>query len=198
MSLRLSMLKAVSGVALLAIAVAPPAFAKPKDKSSGEFSVACLVGDANPATVTVTPATLWPPNHKMDGVIVSMSLDSDAASAVPVSLTISGITDDQASADDSGGAGCGKPTSKQGADWLPTDLGSSPIVLNGSLELTTDTLATDPGEIQLRSERCARLGTRTYEISVVCCDLTDAMNPVCDPSAETLDVTVKESHGKVH
>jgi hypothetical protein len=196
-----SWLMAVAGAALFAIAVAPSAFAA-QNKNSGVFSVGCLSGDTalqsalstsgDPAEVTVTPATLWPPNHKFADVTVSMNLNGSAASAVDVSLTVSAITDDQVSADDPGGSGCGPSTAKQGEDWDPTDLASNPIVIDGSLMASTDTVSTDPGEIQLRQERCAKVGTRTYYVSVSCCDVT---NNVCDQTPETLDVTVLKSRG---
>jgi hypothetical protein len=50
-----------------------------------------------------------------------MTLPAAAASAVDVSVQVTDITDDQLSADNDNGEGCGKPTAKQGADWSPTD-----------------------------------------------------------------------------
>ena len=125
-----------------------------------------------------------------------MTLPADAGSAVGVSLTVTDITDDQLATDNGNGGGCGKPTTKQGADWSPTDF--SGLVATGTLEATTDSLALDG--VELRSERCAKLGTRTYTATVVCCDTT---NDVCDTvgtvngikldSLPELDVTVAKS-----
>jgi hypothetical protein len=125
-----------------------------------------------------------------------MTLPADAASAVDVSLQVTDITDDQLAADNGTGDGCGKPTSTQGADWAPTTF-PGPLA-TGSLEITSDSLALDG--VEIRSERCAKLGTRTYTITVQCCDTT---NSVCDTvgtvngitldSLPALDVTVAKS-----
>ena len=127
-----------------------------------------------------------------------MSLAADVSSAVDVSLQVTDITDDQLAGDNGGGDGCGQPTSTQGADWAPTTF-PGPLA-TGSLELLSDSLAVDGTE--LRSERCAKLGTRTYTVTVQCCDTTNA---VCDTvgtvngitlgALPALDVTVAKSKG---
>lgn len=193
----------LAGASLLLMAVASSALA---NRDTGSFSVACLTNDialqsaeglttgSPAATVTISPASLWPPNHKFRNVNISMSLPSGAtnlASPVDVSLTVNDITDDQVTQDDGGGAGCGKPSARQGADWSPTDF--TGLVQSGALQLTTDSVSV-PG-VELRAERCAKLGTRTYEVSVTCCDIT---NSVCDTAPEVLDVTVPKSRGHGH
>jgi hypothetical protein len=172
---------------------------KPKPKTSN-FSVGCLSEDAvlqsaegipptqDPAAVTISPSLLWPPNHKFRTTPISMSLAADSASPVDVTLTVNDITDDQVADDDAGGAGCGPVTSKQGADWSPTDF--STLTASGTLQNTHD--AVSISGVQLRAERCVKDGTRTYEVSVTCCDITNA---VCDSTPEVLDVIVPKNKG---
>src|ERR1019366_7662762 len=153
------MAKAASGVAIILIAAAPAALAKSKD--TGSFSVGCLTQDTTlqaseglaagtaAATVTIAPASLWPPNHKMLTEGITMTLPDAASSAVDVSLQVTDITDDQLVAESGKGGGCGQPTSKQGADWSPTDF--SGLVSTGTLEATTVSLALEA--VELRAER---------------------------------------------
>jgi hypothetical protein len=192
---------AVVVIGIIAIGFAMSASAKGKPpKGPGSFSVGCLLNDSTlqmdegltsseaPAVVTISPATLWPPNHKFRNMTLSMSLVADSSSSVETSLTVKDMTDDQIADDDAGDAGCGPPTSEQGADWNPTDFSS--LNASGSLQTTGDVVSI-PG-IQLRSERCAKDGTRTYEVSITCCDIS---NGVCDATPEVLDVTVHKNRG---
>ena len=201
---------AAGAAAMIVVAVAPAAFAKGKQTQS--FSVGCLTQDTAlqtseglssgtaAATVTISPASLWPPNHKLKSEGIVMTLPAAAASAVDMSVQVTDITDDQLSTDDGNGGGCGKPTAKQGADWSPTTF-PGPLA-TGSLELTSDSLALDGTE--LRSERCASLGTRTYTVTVQCCDTTNAVcdtvgtvNGIALDALPELNVTVAKSskHG---
>jgi hypothetical protein len=213
MNFRLSLLTAVTGAALLAIAAAPPAFAK-RAKDSGSYSVSCLTSDSAlqsalgitdltvaPVNVTVSPASLWPPNHKMRAESFSVNLtqpfNPDPAASpydngADISVWVVGLTDDQVADDDGGGHGCGKPTSRQGADWSPANLllSDPTTYVSGSATLTDATVtqlslvdqSSNPVNVGLRAERCARDGTRTYTVSVVCCDTT-GVSPVCDDAA---------------
>jgi hypothetical protein len=203
------MASAVSAAAIIVIAIAPAALAKGKPgKQATSFSVGCLTQDtalltaegfepgSAPATVTITPASLWPPNHKLTSEDLTMTLVADVPSDVDVSLQVTDITDDQLAGESGGGDGCGQPTSKQGADWAPTTF-PGPLA-TGSLELITDSLPLDG--TQLRSERCAKLGTRTYTVTVQCCDTTNAVcdtvgtvNSITLDSLPVLDVTVAKS-----
>ncbi len=187
------MAKAASGAAIFLIAVAPAALAKTKD--SGSLSIECLTQDTAlqasegltagtaAAKVTIAPASLWPPNHKLRTEDITMTLPAAASSAIDVSLQVTDITDDQVDQDNGKGSGCGKPTSKQGEDWSPTVFPGA--VSTGTLETTTDSLALDG--VELRSERCAKLGTRTYTVTVQCCDTT---NSVCDTVGTVNGVTL--------
>lgn len=192
---------ALGGAALALLAAAPTVLAK----DSGSFTLSCLTSDSSlqsaegvdsntpPAQVTVSPGTLWPPNHKMRDLNVSMDLTHNVSNAVPVSLTVSDITDDQVADDDAGGHGCGRPTDKQGLDWAPADIDTNPVSASGNLTTTSDVVSINT--LQVRGERCAKDGTRTYEISVTCCDNTNAQSPVCDSTPEILQVTVPKSRG---
>jgi len=194
-------LKWIALPALLLLAFAPPALAK-KDKSSGSFTVGCLTeaetlqgwegldpGEAA-AMVTISPANLWPPNHKLTDVVLSLSLSADSTDPVDVSLTVNDITHDQVAGDNEGGHGCGAPTVKQGFDWAPTDFSS--LTADATLQLVSDSPILLNG-VQLRRERCAKDGTRLYAISVTCCDHT---NDVCDTEPVILNVAVPKSKGK--
>ncbi len=205
------MASAAGAAAMLVLATAPAALAKGKPgKQPQSISVGCLTQDTAlqaseglasgvaAATVTITPASLWPPNHTLKNEDVTMSLVQDAASAVDVSLAVTDITDDQLTADNGNGGGCGKPTSTQGADWTPTEFPGAPAA--GSLELVTDSLALDG--VELRAERCAKLGTRTYFVTVTCCDTTNAVcdtvgteNGIALDALPELNVTVAKSKG---
>lgn len=208
MSIRIQVCRTLSGAALLAIVSASGALAK----DSGSFTVGCLTQDtalqtseglasgAAAANVTIAPARLWPPNHKFRTEGISMSLAADSQSSVDVSVKVNNITDDQVSADDGSHSGCGAPTDRQGADWSPTDF--SGLTATGSLQHISDTPVAISG-VELRAERCAKLGTRTYELAVTCCDVT---NSVCDTvgtvngvelsALPLLDVTTPKSKRK--
>ena len=208
MSIRIQICRALCGAALLAIASASGALAK----DSGSFTVGCLTQDtalqtsegltsgAAAANVSIAPANLWPPNHKLRPEGISMSLAADSSSLVDVSVTVNDISGDQVSADDAGNSGCGAPTSKQGPDWSPTDF--SGLTASGSLQHISDTPVAIGG-VKLRAERCAKLGTRTYELAVTCCDITNAVcdtvgtvNGVALGALPILDVTTPKHKGK--
>src|SRR5215472_12450649 len=122
---------AAGAAAMMVVAVAPAAFAKGNHQTQS-FSIGCLTQDTAlqtsegltagtaAATVSISPASLWPPNHKLKNEGIVMTLPAAAAAAVDLSLQITDITDDQVTAENSGGEGCGQPTAKQGADWAPT------------------------------------------------------------------------------
>ena len=115
-----------------------------------------------------------------------------------VSFSITSITDDQVAHDDAGGHGCGTKTSKQGLDWRPIDFDdNNPLTISGNLEKMSESIATEPGVVQLRSERCAADGSRVYELEITCCDNTHPEAPVCDAEPEVLQVTVPRDRRQV-
>ena len=204
---------AAGAAAMMVVAVAPAAFAKGNHQTQS-FSVGCLTQDTAlqtsegltagtaAATVSISPASLWPPNHKLKNEGIVMTLPAAAAAgAVDVSLQVTDITDDQVAGENRGGDGCGQPTAKQGADWAPTTFPGA--LATGSLALTTDSLALDG--TQLRSERCAQLGTRTYTVTIQCCDTTNAVcdtvgtvNGIVLDALPELNVTVAKSSKHAH
>ena len=159
-----------------------------------------LAPRAAAANVTIAPAKLGPPNHKFRTEVISMSLAADSSSPVDVFLTVNDITDDQVPTDHDSNSGCGAPSGGQGSDWLPTDF--SGLTATGSLQHTSDKPVAIGG-VELRAERCAELGTRTYELAITCCDFTNA---VCDTvgtvdgvalsALPILDVTITKRKGK--
>jgi hypothetical protein len=207
-SIGIRICRALSGAALLAIVSASGALAN----DSNRFTVGCLTQDtalqtserlasgAAAANVTIAPAKLWPPNHKFQVEGISMSLAADSSSSVDVSVTVNDITDDQVSADDASHSGCGAPTGRQDPDWLPIDF--SGLNATGSLQHISDTPVAIGG-VELRTERCAKLGTRTYELAVTCCDITHAVcdtvgtvNGVAISALPLLDVTTRKHRAK--
>lgn len=163
------------------------------------FTTDCLINDSAlktsenittaPVTVTITPGSLQPPNHKLKNVAITASLAADAAAPVNLTIAITDITDDQVAEDDTPGNGCGKPSSKQGADWSPTDFTS--LTTTGSLQLVSDAPLAIAG-VMLRAERCGKLGTRTYSLAVTC---TDNTNVVSDTTA-VLQLIVPKNNKK--
>ena len=173
-------------IAGLTFTAAPPAQAKDR----GSDSITCLFGQTNQATVTIAPNNLWPPNHKMRNITLSVSLDNDSQVPVPFSLTIDSLSSDQQLADDGGHNGCGQPTAKQGKDTSP----EPPVTQSDTLQSKSDVLTLP---IMLRGERCARIGPRTYEVAFHCCDNSDAQNPICDAGgSDVLEVHVQKKNKK--
>src|SRR6266478_5424186 len=138
-----------AGVVVLTFAIASAASAR----DFGKFPAGCLTTDSAltnneglapldaAAVVTISPAELWPPNRRFSDVHIRMSLPGAVQlnSAIAVSLTVNGITDDQVSEDHAGGAGCRPPTNNQGADWSPVASGG--LFASGSLQTASDTVS---------------------------------------------------------
>jgi hypothetical protein len=140
-------------------------------KDGGSGSVAC-----NDGTVTWSPTTLWPPNHKMQTIELNYS-DNDGDGDM-TSITVGMISDNQTV----GGVelnGSGQPTDQQGMDWSgPGNTG----------------MATDPNTAgttaQVRAERSGH-GSRTYTIQVTCIDMGGTS---MEMSAQTVNATVTVPH----
>src|SRR5260221_11388255 len=80
-------------IAAIVVAAVSPAGAA-SHKSGGDGSVPC-----NDGTVTWTPTTLWPPNHKMQTITISYS-DTDGDGDM-IGIMVGSISDSQAAADGS-------------------------------------------------------------------------------------------------
>lgn len=137
-------------------------------KNGGIGSVPC-----NDGNVVFSPASLWPPNHKLVTIdIAYLDNDNDADST---SLTINSISSNQDTEDATGA--CGPP----GPDWI---FDSTPVT------------STDPSAaattFQLRSERCGDAGDRIYDVNVTCGDSG------FETAQQTVDVFVTVAHSQGH
>ena len=172
---------ALSAVAVAGIAVAvPAAMADPNHGTGGTNTVAC--GDG---TVTYTPDTVWPPNHRMQTIQISYQAPAGPTDAGDTtSITVGAITDDQAAADGTGELqGSGNPN--EGLDWAGTG--------NTASSNEGDTATTSA---QVRAERSGTDQTgRTYDIKVTCDESGPMGAPSTDPNGmQTVDLLVTVPH----
>lgn len=166
------------GVAVALVGIASVASAA--NRNGGTGSVAC-----NDGTVTWTPTTLWPPNHKMATINITYT-DSDG-DGDSTQVAVGMITDNQI-VNGQELQGSGQPTAQQGPDFSGT--GNTGSGSDGGSPATTTA--------QVRAERS---GTdpngRTYTIQVMCTD-SGGVDP-SDPSEanmqmQTVDLTVFVPH----
>ena len=91
---------AMSGVAMSAAQAGPPTTSPPR-KDTGSTIVPCPadgdLGDSEDMFVTVSPTSLWPPNHALIPVTLRLD-DTGDADGVPITLTVDSITSSQGSA----------------------------------------------------------------------------------------------------
>lgn len=173
---------ALSAVAITGIAMAFPSSAA---SSGGTGHTAC--GDG---TVTWSPTTIWPPNHKMQTVTISYTAPADSPSTNDTTtITVGAITDNQAASDGSDELnGSGQPTDQQGLDWAGT--GNTATSSEGQAATTT---------AQVRAERSGHdQGGRVYSIVVSCDEMIGGTAPDPDPNSSgmaTLTVTVPHDQG---
>lgn len=175
MKLKTSLVAMAAASAMALAAVAPTLAAT---KNSGTASnIACGNTDI---ILSYSPTTLWPPNHKMQTILITAS-DSDAdggAMGETFSAMISNITENQSEVP---GMGCGN-VSTQGPDSMIVNPGG---------------MSTDPGtvsaQVQVRSERCAAEGTRTYDIQVTC--MENSATEMMQSGTADLIVTVPHDQG---
>jgi len=138
----------LGAAALLLLAAAPAAYA-----NSGQNTVSCSDG-----SVTYSPTTLWPPNHKLQTITIQYNqpCDDGFCPGPPISVTVNSITETQ----EPPGNGCGQPSSQQGPDF--TGVGNTASSVEPGPATTT---------VQLRAERCGTEDTdRVYDINVTCND----------------------------
>lgn len=121
-------------------------------------------------SIVYSPTTIWPPNHKMRTITIQAT-DSDN-DGDPFSIQVTGITSNQTEAN---GQGCGSQ------DPDSAGIGSTAIGSTDPTPILTS--------VQVRGERCARLGDRVYDIKIACTD-TGAAGATAD-----LYVTVPHSIG---
>jgi hypothetical protein len=166
----------LTAAALLIFTAAPYAHAGRAD--SGQATVFCSDG-----SITYSPSTLWPPNHKMVPITISYNQPCDegafpnppssVCATGPMTLTVNSITSNE----EPPGNGCGKPDPAQGPDWTGVGL--------------TNTVQGEPATVtvtpSVRAERCGTGTGRTYTINVTCID------EELDESA-SVDLTVTVPH----
>ena len=153
--------------------------------SGGTGTTAC--GDG---TVTWSPTSVWPPNHKMQTVTINYTAPADNPSTNDTTtITVGAITDNQAASDGSGELnGSGQPTDQQGLDWA--GMGNSATSAEGKTATTT---------AQVRAERSGHgKAGRTYSIVVSCNEMIGGTVADPDPNSSgmaTLTVTVPHDQG---
>src|SRR5947208_5910932 len=168
----------VLGIVVLTVGALSPAGAAPH-KSSGSGSTPC-----NDGTVTWSPTTLWPPNHKMQTITIGYT-DNDNDGDM-IGVMVGSIHDNQSASDGSNELkGSGQPTDKQGLDW------------SGSGNMAS---STDPGTATTTAQvRAERSGTskagRTYSINVTCSDMGGSNN---ETEMQTVNLTVTVPHDQGH
>ena len=175
MTSRKNCLSLIGGVAAFLLVLTPNAFAK-HSSGGGQAQVPC--GDG---TITYSPVTLWPPNHKMKTVNISFAESESVSDSDTLGLQVTAISSNQDTQDAAGNCG---PETAAGDDWS----------FNPSLVLGTagDDTVTVPDPVQVAAERCGGDKTgRVYTIQVTCTDEggTDSV---------PLTVTVAHDHGKKH
>ena len=87
-------------VALLAVAALAvgSASATPGQRTGGTGTASCNDdGNGQHGTVTWTPTTVWPPNHKMQTVVINYTEPDNDGDRI--SITVDSIKHDQAAAD---------------------------------------------------------------------------------------------------
>jgi len=170
--MRLRAAATLVAVILAGMAMGSASQAKPFD--GGTASVAC--GDG---TVTVTPAKMWPPNHKMKDVTLNYD-ETSADDGDTIGLTVTSISNEE--------EGTEKGSTRRHG---PDDAGE------GFTDTGTDTTPSDPATvvIQLRKERLAKpKDGRTYTIEVECTDAGDvSLEP---PTTDTASITVFVPHSR--
>jgi hypothetical protein len=162
----------------LCIAAVGQAAATPGHRTGGTGSTPC-----NDGTVTWSPTTVWPPNHKMQTITINYT--DDDGDGDNITITVDMITHNQADADGSNEMnGSGQPVDKQGLDW--SGAGNSGT-------------ATDPGTAtttaQIRAERSGHgKAGRVYDIQVTCSDMGGS-DMEMDMETVHLFVTVPHDQG---
>jgi hypothetical protein len=177
---------ALGAAAIAAVAISLPASAGGGTHGTG--STPCVTSAGNDGTVSWTPTTVWPPNHKMQTVTISYTADSDVPGDQST-IAVGMITDDQAASDGSDELnGSGQPTDQQGLDWAGT--GNTGSADEGAPATTT---------AQVRAERSGHDQTgRTYSIQVMCGENDGGAAPVnpAEQGMATITVTVPHDQGQ--
>lgn len=174
---------ALGAAALAALAFTVPSFADQGHQSGGSGTTQCkdAQGNTMDGTVTWSPTTIWPPNHKYVPITVNYT-DTDGGGATLTVAAPAGTHNQMTNGVEDNGAG------NTAVDFVPGAPGS----------------ATDPGTAtttpQVRSERSGKDGARVYTITVTCShgSETDLNNPNeagGQMGTATITVTVPHDQG---
>src|SRR5690348_7117171 len=147
----------LGGAAAMAF-VATASFAATRNNGTSA-PVAC----AGDVSVTISPTTLWPPNHKLVPLTVTATdTESDQLPETGCfSVAVTSVTSDEEGAGQVTN-GCGAPDPTQGLDemWNPTptigDEASGGSIVNKAAVV--------------RAERCGGGTGRTYSVTLACVD----------------------------
>ena len=167
---------AIAGIAVPLTQAAPGAKGKPAS-TANTGSVAC-----NDGTVTWTPTSIWPPNHKMHTVDIAYSEGENDGDTLAVAVV--DIEHDQYIEGVGELVGSGKPN--DGADFVP---GAPGTATDNGADSAAKTNA------QVRAERSGtRQEGRTYTISVQCTDSGDQSGD--EAQNQTVEITVAVPHDR--
>ncbi len=161
------------------IAVFAPAGANPGHGTGGTGSTPC-----NDGTVTWSPTTLWPPNHRM--VTITINYTDNDGDGDMIAIMVDKITDNQSGPNGENELnGSGQPTDQQGLDW--SGAGNHGMAVDPGTATTT---------AQVRSERSGRdKSGRIYDIQVSCSDMGGSSNEM---ATQTVDLHVTVPHDQGH
>lgn len=160
--MRISKRTAVVAALVAGAAAAIPALAAPGSPQGGSGQTQCVDSSGNTmdGTVTWSPTTIWPPNHKFQTITVNYT-DNDG-DGDNISVSAPAATHNQMT----------NGVEDVGAGNTPVDF------VPGATGTATDpgTATTSP---QVRSERSGKDGARVYSITVTCSDSNapDPSNP---------------------
>jgi len=175
MTSRKNCLNLIGAVAAFLLVLTPNAFAK-HSSTGGQAQVPC--GDG---TITYSPVTLWPPNHKLKTIDISFAESEATSDGDTLGLQVTGISSNQDTEVAAGGFGCGS-NKVPGNNWVFSD---APVT--GTPGDDVDPVTTS---VKVAAERCGKIKTaRVYTIDVTCTDegTTDSV---------PLTVTIAHDHGK--
>ena len=173
---------ALGAAAIAAAAIAIPSLADPGRPQGGTGTTVCKDANGNPmdGSVTWSPTTIWPPNHKFQTITVNYK-DTDGSGNETLMVSAPAATHNQMDSSGQEDVGAGHTP----VDFVPGAPGS----------------ASDPGTAtttpQVRSERSGKDGDRIYSITVTCSHSseadTDNLNEATGQSG-TATITVTVPH----
>ena len=155
----------VCAAALLALQAVPAHAAQHSPAGGTGGPVTCGSG-----SVTWSPTTLWPPNHKLKTVTITYKGDNDGDTAT---VAVTGWSDNE-TVDGVEMNGSGQPDPQQGPDVVPGSPGMGPD--SAPVQTTA----------QVRAERSGRGSGRVYTLTVRCSET--------DGDSGAADITVSVPH----